>query len=228
MFEGEVIDFIHRLVDTKNINKRIELMLRGSLTYFPFERASIFSYSQLSFIGEGVMRVDANGVYPITYIREDVRTIPPIQAAITRNKAHYLILDQLRKFIPNRYIDQFELSSLLVIPLSYLRNVFGCVLIDRYVGTKPIENSLITNVMEYYQLAVHSVKRSESLTDILSRREVQTLQFLSNGYSTKEIAILLKISEFTTRDYISSAIKKLNVNHRTEAVAVALREKIIH
>ncbi|MED3692250.1 LuxR C-terminal-related transcriptional regulator [Peribacillus butanolivorans] len=37
----------------------------------------------------------------------------------------------------------------------------------------------------------------------------------------------MRVSEYTVRDYISSAIRKLGVNHRTEAVAVAIRHKII-
>jgi two-component system, NarL family, response regulator DesR len=55
----------------------------------------------------------------------------------------------------------------------------------------------------------------------LSDRERDVLQAGRNGASIAEIAKSLFLSEGTVRNYLSSAIQKLNVSNRTEAARVA-------
>jgi two-component system response regulator DesR len=56
----------------------------------------------------------------------------------------------------------------------------------------------------------------------LSEREREVLVAGQNGASIAEIARALFLSEGTVRNYLSSAIQKLEVNNRTEAARVAL------
>ncbi|MED4301368.1 LuxR C-terminal-related transcriptional regulator [Geobacillus stearothermophilus] len=53
------------------------------------------------------------------------------------------------------------------------------------------------------------------------------MKLLADGASTSEAAEQLYLSEFTVRDYISSALRKLRAKNRTEAVAKALRLGLI-
>ena len=55
----------------------------------------------------------------------------------------------------------------------------------------------------------------------LSEREREVLVAGQNGASIAEIAKALFLSEGTVRNYLSSAIQKLEVNNRTEAAKVA-------
>ena len=55
----------------------------------------------------------------------------------------------------------------------------------------------------------------------LSEREREVLVAGQNGASIAEIAKTLFLSEGTVRNYLSSAIQKLEVNNRTEAARVA-------
>jgi DNA-binding NarL/FixJ family response regulator len=52
----------------------------------------------------------------------------------------------------------------------------------------------------------------------LTRREIQTLQYLAQGFTNKEIALRLKISPQTVKYHVASIFSKLAVNNRTEAV----------
>jgi NarL family two-component system response regulator LiaR len=60
----------------------------------------------------------------------------------------------------------------------------------------------------------------------LSPREKDVLHLLVEGKSTKQIAITLHIQPSTVKQALSSLYQKLGVNNRTEAVSIALREKI--
>mgnify|MGYP000088297455 CR=1 FL=1 len=57
----------------------------------------------------------------------------------------------------------------------------------------------------------------------LSPREVEILGFVAQGLSNKEIASILGISDQTVKNNITSILRKLNVNDRTQAVIYALR-----
>ncbi|MBK8021357.1 MAG: response regulator transcription factor [Chloroflexi bacterium] len=57
----------------------------------------------------------------------------------------------------------------------------------------------------------------------LSPREMEILQFVTNGMSNKEIAYRLRISQQTVKNHMTSILKKLNVEDRTQAAVTALR-----
>lgn len=57
----------------------------------------------------------------------------------------------------------------------------------------------------------------------LSQREREILPLLVRGLKNKEIAAELLIAETTTRDYVSSILRKLEVGNRAAAVAWAVK-----
>jgi DNA-binding NarL/FixJ family response regulator len=57
----------------------------------------------------------------------------------------------------------------------------------------------------------------------LSAREMEILEYVTNGLSNKEIASRLKISQQTVKNHMTSILKKLNVQDRTQAAVTALR-----
>jgi DNA-binding NarL/FixJ family response regulator len=61
----------------------------------------------------------------------------------------------------------------------------------------------------------------------LSSRERDILRLLAAGKSNDEIAGTLSISADTVRTYIRRAMKKLDAETRTQAVAIAVRESLI-
>ncbi len=59
----------------------------------------------------------------------------------------------------------------------------------------------------------------ESLTD----RESEILRLMTGGYSNREIAEALDISEGTVKNHVSSILSKLGVRDRTRAVLKAIQ-----
>ncbi|MGB3760662.1 MAG: response regulator transcription factor [Rivularia sp. (in: cyanobacteria)] len=67
----------------------------------------------------------------------------------------------------------------------------------------------------------------ETNLQILTPREIEVLQMLTNGMSNKIVAQNLHISEHTVKFHVSSIFQKLDVSTRTEAVAVGVRLGLI-
>ncbi len=57
----------------------------------------------------------------------------------------------------------------------------------------------------------------------LSPREMEVLSYVSRGLSNKEIASLLEISYQTVKNHVTSILRKLRVDDRTQATIYALR-----
>lgn len=75
------------------------------------------------------------------------------------------------------------------------------------------------------QLEIISPDRETSLEMFapLSPREMEILTFVTRGSSNKEIAHSLIISQQTVKNHISSVLRKLGVEDRTQAAVLALR-----
>jgi DNA-binding NarL/FixJ family response regulator len=62
----------------------------------------------------------------------------------------------------------------------------------------------------------------------LSDRELEVLQEISHGRSTREVAEIVHVSEETVKTYLKAIYRKLGVHDRTEAVAEAFRRGLVH
>ncbi len=58
---------------------------------------------------------------------------------------------------------------------------------------------------------------------LLTNRECQVLQLLSEGQSNRKISESLVISEKTVKNHVSNILQKMDVNDRTQAVVMAIR-----
>lgn len=61
----------------------------------------------------------------------------------------------------------------------------------------------------------------------LTEREREVLSLLVKGMSNNDIADRLVVSRSTVKFHVSSILSKLNVSSRTEAVALALNQKLV-
>ncbi|HSO57813.1 MAG TPA: response regulator transcription factor [Paenisporosarcina sp.] len=58
---------------------------------------------------------------------------------------------------------------------------------------------------------------------LLTKRECEVLQLLTDGQSNRTIGETLFISEKTVKNHVSSILQKMNVNDRTQAVVTAIK-----
>ncbi|WP_420318641.1 response regulator transcription factor [Ekhidna sp.] len=62
----------------------------------------------------------------------------------------------------------------------------------------------------------------------LSKREIEVLDLMAQGYSNQEIADKLFVSLNTAKTHISNIYSKLNVKRRTQAIQKAREMALIH
>ena len=96
----------------------------------------------------------------------------------------------------------------------------GEYLINENVLSRPF---VASRVLDQFRELSQIDTVSQSVFSPLTPREVEILDCVAQGNSNKEIARILNISDQTVKNHITSILRKLAVNDRTQAVIYALR-----
>jgi DNA-binding NarL/FixJ family response regulator len=97
----------------------------------------------------------------------------------------------------------------------------GEYLINDKVFAKPTVAGRV--LKEFRELAVYG-QEAQPIFAPLSPREVEILDNIAQGMTNKQVAFTLSISEQTVKNHMSSILRKLSVNDRTQAVVYAMRQ----
>ena len=76
-------------------------------------------------------------------------------------------------------------------------------------------------------VAATLVRRASSPGPVVTEREVEVLELLSQGLGNREMARALLVSEATVKSHLSHIYTKLGVDTRAGAVATAIEQRII-
>lgn len=114
----------------------------------------------------------------------------------------------------SKEVEAEELSRVL------RRVAAGEYLINESVLSRPHVASRVLH--QFQELSVLD-ESAEGVFSPLTPREIEILDYVAQGNSNKEIAFQLGISDQTVKNHITSILRKLAVNDRTQAVIFALR-----
>ena len=96
-------------------------------------------------------------------------------------------------------------------------------LLDVLHGGAPMTSAIARRVVQSFRRPLPN--RQDALG--LSPREEELLEFLSKGYSNKEIADKIQLSFETVRSYLKRIYEKMHVRSRTEAAVRYLNSKSV-
>ena len=86
---------------------------------------------------------------------------------------------------------------------------------------------LYLTLLQLFETLERTFEVGASARDKLSMREIECLRWAAAGKSSDEIAIILGISAYTVSSYFKTATRKLDSVNRMQAIARAMRMKLI-
>jgi NarL family two-component system response regulator LiaR len=105
-----------------------------------------------------------------------------------------------------------------------LKTVSASELIDAIRAAEAGRTSLSP---EAAQVLVQNLKQPQSPVYDLTEREQEILALMVEGLSNNDIANRLVVSQSTIKFHVSNILSKLEVTTRTEAVALALKNRLV-
>ncbi|PIY75642.1 MAG: DNA-binding response regulator, partial [Piscirickettsiaceae bacterium CG_4_10_14_0_2_um_filter_44_336] len=90
-------------------------------------------------------------------------------------------------------------------------------------GEPALSPTIARKIIKHFERS-HLSQPSHNLTN----REQEVLIFIAKGLTSKEVASLLEISNYTVKEYIKNIYRKLNISSRSEATLEAIRFGLIH
>jgi len=99
-------------------------------------------------------------------------------------------------------------------------------------GEHPINESFVSHPKVAEQVLHHFRELplgqgTESIVSPVTAREQEILNYMAKGYLNKQIALALDISEQTVKNHVTSILRKLNANARTQAVVEAIKHGLV-
>jgi two-component system response regulator DegU len=99
-------------------------------------------------------------------------------------------------------------------------------------GEHPINESFVNHPKVAEQVLLHFRdlplgQGAESFISPVTSREQEILNYMAKGYLNKQIALALDISEQTVKNHVTSILRKLNANARTQAVVEAIKHGLV-
>lgn len=131
----------------------------------------------------------------------------------------------LVKWLELRFIIIDHSLEIYVGSIAIVFTVLGIWLSQKL--TKPKKETIIIEKEVYVETAEFVQDKSQLEKLNLSKREMEVLELIAEGYSNQEIASRLFVSLPTIKTHSSKLFEKLDVNRRTQAVEKAKRLKII-
>jgi len=126
---------------------------------------------------------------------------------------HYELFTKALSFVANGYVSNLErVNALLELLFERARG--------RTTTTERKASLELDSELPYRQGAAHRHIRP----GLLSARQTEVLRLVKSGYSNKEIANALRISEGTVKVQLKNIFRVLGVRNRTEAAILADRQ----
>jgi DNA-binding NarL/FixJ family response regulator len=158
----------------------------------------------------------------LEFTRRARLSLPSIAVVLlTATDDEDLLFQAIRSGVAAYFTKDVDPSELM----TAIRRVrVGEYLINESVLTRP---NVASHVLDQFRQMTVVDQSNEQLFAPLSARETEILDYIAHGNSNKEIARALHISDQTVKNHITSILRKLAVNDRTQAVVFAVRHGLI-
>ncbi|PAQ15444.1 hypothetical protein CD798_06565 [Bacillaceae bacterium SAOS 7] len=223
MNKYKVINQLDKVIIQSSGMKDLAYILKACEEILNFKRCVFYAYIHWTKEFKGIIGSELSKVQSF---KGTVQSYPSLKTLLLTRKPVFIKNDA--SSIPEETIKLFDLSSLIIVPITYEQDVVGWLTFDQ-MGVEfdysAEELQLLEEIGQRIGLFINNCEEKNLIrTNIqLTERESNILTLLAEGYDNKKMGEYLHLSEHTVRDYISNLMTKLNAKNRTQVVSKGFR-----
>lgn len=212
-------------------NTLIELNGTEDLPIILTQAEEIFGYKRAVFFSYNPWLNEFSGI-----IGHDLPKVQRLQGKIELEPVFAMkqpiFLKEPAPYVQQIAIDLFGLSSIIFIPIRYEQQLYGWISFDQQGEPFECDTKHLALLEEAANriglyLGRKQIRSSMNYRMKLNEKEYALLYLLAEGFTNKEMAEMLFLSEFTIRDYIQKLMLKLHAKNRTQIISTAFRMGLV-
>lgn len=180
---------------SKKINKKILDSVKGAFFFFPQSvEEALRSIPDIMVVDDTDMPVDVGGNTKVLVVGKSTKE--KVLQYITYHGFFGFIRPDISSDLMNKAIKTVKKGEIWV------------------------DREIISTVFEEFSRHIRKMRYNDDLFNTLSVREKEVLNLIPKGYSNKDIAKTLFISEKTVKTHLYNVYKKLGVNTRAKVISI--------
>lgn len=193
---------------------------------FPCDMIQLYKYSSLDYTISGIFSYEPPNLQSISHVHHSMVINDYVHEAIIQNEVRFFNDNKFQLSLGNQFILSETIHNMLLIPFSINGVTIG-YLTGVNVRFEVIPEKL-TEIQRFSDSCINALNLSKKVnTTRFTHKEILVMEYISNGYSTKEISQFIKISESTIKYFIKNVMLKTDSKNRTEAVTKLFRLKLL-
>ena len=215
---------LQKLAETSNSAISVFDLYKNTHVFLSSNFGSALGYSLQDFKPEGEHFLDAK-VHPddlITLIKNAVTALKLVLNFSMDEKLNNKIISEYRILnAAGNYVRVIEQQQVLALD-TYGNYWLGLSILDISPNQKNMHEGIKSELINFRTGKIISFTESkEDITNALTKREIEILKLVKDGFLSKEISNKLTISFHTVNTHRQRVLEKLGVNNSMEAVMLA-------
>lgn len=217
------IDIIEQLIYENSAQKVSDLLIQ-CVTKHHCSYAEIYRYSHFDNLIESFLEINAAKLIskPVNQ-RDTLLSMPLLYLRLRKCEPLFLNANMLATSIPPKYMLSPKTKSVVALPIHKEQIAIGLLAVHFDFELSEQQQFELIRFAEYasHQIIVQS--KPTDMAERFSSRELKTIHFIAEGWTTLEIAEFFKISEATVKHYIKTFMRKSNTFNRSHAVGYYMK-----
>lgn len=218
------IDIIEQLIYENSAQKVSDLLIQ-CVTKHNCSYAEVYRYSHFDNLMEGFLEINAAKeiTKPVNRI-DTLLSMPLLYLRLRECEPLFLNARMLATSIPPKYKLPTSTKFVAALPIHKEQITIGLIAAHFDFELSEQQQLELIRFAEYASNQIIVRNKHTQLPGSFSRRELETLHFIAEGWTTLQIAEFFSISEATVKHYIKTFMRKSNTFNRSHAVGYYMKQ----
>lgn len=217
------VDVIEKLIYENSAQKVSDLLVQ-LVTKYQCSFAEVYRYSQFDNLVEVFLEINTEKkiTKPLDRI-DSLISMPLLYIGVKECQPLFVNERMLATSIPPKYKLPPSTKCVAVLPIHKRQVLVGMISVHfDFELSEQLQMDLIRFV-DYMSDQIVAPHKIGQLQGNIHEKELKTLQFIAEGWTTLEIAEYMKVSEATVKHYIKTFMRKSNTYNRAHAVGYYMK-----